>query len=158
MWPFAGDFPTFYASTSLPTSRLPTATEHILSCRLTFITAAGAASASAAESAEESATASAGEKKKIIDKYQFDALPAFFVRVHQQYDKQHLPDADWWAKCAGPKVKSLRLPHLAWPRPRICHRLRPHCQRPRKIALIDAQTKLFRCILSGERIKAVPRV
>lgn len=94
MWPFAGDFPTFYASTSLPTSRLPTATDHILSCRLTFITAAGAASASAAESAAESATASAGEKKKIIDKYQFDALPAFFVRVHQQYDKQHLPDAD----------------------------------------------------------------
>jgi len=27
-----------------------------------------------------------------IDKYQFDALPAF--SVYQQYDKQHFPDAD----------------------------------------------------------------
>lgn len=157
MWPFAGDFPTFYASTSLPTSRLPTATEHILSCRLTFITAAGAASASAAESAAESATASAGEKKRLLTNINLMHCQRFpYEYTSNMISSICLTLID------GPNALVQKwffwLPHLAWPRPRICQCLRPHCQRPRKIALIDAQTKLFRCILSGERIKAVPRV
>jgi len=62
-----------------------------LSFWLTFITAAGAASAVSAKSAAHTQLHPPLEKK-IIDKYQFDALPAF--SVYQQYYKQHFPDAD----------------------------------------------------------------